>query len=447
MRLRIAVSPTHLLHVPEARAALATWLLARRNGGQVSLRLEDADPERNDQGDAAQQDLAWLGLDWDDLVHTRDRLPAYEAAADRLRTAGRLYPCFESDEELASKREARIRRGLSPIYDRAMLKLTAAQRAAAEAGGKRPYWRFLLSGVPAEWGDMVLGRQEVKLSATSDPVLIRADGTPLLAFTTAVDDLEDGITHIVRGQGDTTLTGLQLDLLAALRPTTGRGRPPPPPRFAHLPPLADDSGGKLAKRRGGLSLRSLRNDGIEPTALAGTLAALGTGATPVPTTPAGLAPGFDLTRIAPEPPRFDPAYLLKTNRQALAAMPFEAAQPRLPPAATPAFWHAIRGSLDLMREARGWWDVASGAIVPPFLEGEHEFLATAMDHLPPDPWGPTTWSDWTTALRERSGRKGKALNAPLRLALTGEDHGPDLADLLPLIGRTRALDRLRLAAA
>ena len=301
--------------------------------------------------------------------------------------------------------------------------------------------------MPAEWGDMVLGRQEVKLSATSDPVLIRGDGTPLLAFTTAVDDLEDGITHIVRGQGDTTLTDLQLDLLAALRPTTGRGRPPPSPRFAHLPPLADGAGEKLAKRRGGLSLRSLRNDGIEPTALAATLAALGTGTAPVPAAPAELAPAFDLTRIAPEPPRFDPAHLLKINRQALAAMPFEAAQPRLPPAATPAFWHAIRGSLDLMREARGWWDVAAGTIVPPLLEGEHDFLATAMDHLPPDPWGPTTWSDWTAALREQTGRRGKSLNAPIRLALTGEDHGPDLADLLPLIGRTRALDRLKLAAA
>jgi glutamyl-tRNA synthetase len=442
MKLRFAPSPSGLLHVGAARIALANWLVARRNGGAFLLRLDDADAERcrPEYADAIQQDLAWLGLDWDECVRQSERPDRYVTAAEKLKASGRLYPCFESDEELNAKREQRQRRGLAPIYDRAMLKLTPEQRASAEAGGKTPYWRFLLAPQPAAWRDLALGAREVKLTAISDPVVIRADGTPLPPFTAAVDDIADSITHLIRGEDHLTATGIQIDIMAAL------GDRPERRQFGHLPVLMEDSGGKRGKRGGALSLRSLRNDGIEPAALSGYLARLGGAEPPSPEPPALLASRFDLARVAKTPPRFDGGELLALNRKVLHAMPFESAQDRLPPAATPAFWNAIRGEMDLLREAKGWWDVVAGSIIPPLVEDEAPYLHQALDLLPPEPWDDKTWPVWTSALRAASGRKGKSLFLPLRLALTGEEHGPELADLLPLMGRARVADRLRLAA-
>lgn len=442
MRVRFAPSPTGLLHVGNARIALANHLLARREGGRFLLRIDDTDGERNrpELEDAIAQDLRWLGVTWDETFRQSDRLDSYAGAAQRLKAAGRLYPCFESEEELNAKRELRVRRRQPPIYDRAMLKLTPEQREAAEAGGKRPYWRFLLAPQPAEWDDLVLGPRSVKLTAVSDPVLIRADGTPLYTFTSVVDDIAAGITHVVRGEDHVTNTGMQIDLWAAL------GGRPDRVRFGHLPLLQDQEGGKLSKRVGSLTLRSLRNDGIEPVALAGYLARLGTSDDPAPLPMDELARGFDLGHVSPSPTRFDGRQLLALNRRVLHVLPFEAVRDRLPAGATAAFWHAVRGNLDLLGEARGWWDVLAGTIVPPVIEGEAEYLRAALDALPPEPWDDAVWTTWTNQLRGATGRRGKPLFLPLRLALTGEDHGPEMQALLPLIGRDRAAERLRSAA-
>lgn len=432
MKLNIAAAPTGLLHVGQARLALAAWLTARRDGGQVTLVLDDADPAhaRPEHEDGVRHDLDWLGLDWDAVVRQSERAARYAAAAERLRRAGRVYACFESEEELRAKRDRRQRRGESTVYDRAMLKLTAAQREAAEAGGKRPYWRFMLNDGTVQWDDLVLGRQQVKLTAHSDPVVMRADGTPLPIFAAAVDELEFRSTHLVRGAETATATGLQLDMIAAL------GGRPGALRVGHLPGLAE--GGPRAKRPP--ALRSLRADGIEPAALAGYLARLGTADPPVAEPASLLTTRFELARVGQAPPRFDPAALLALNRRALGSLPFEAVRARLPPAATPAFWMAVRGSLDLLREARGWWEVVGGSIVPPLLEDDAETLQQALAALPEEPWDAATWSGWTAGL-------GSGAEQALRLALTGEDHGPALDTLLPLIGRARVTERLRLASA
>jgi glutamyl-tRNA synthetase len=443
MRVRFAPSPTGYLHVGNARVALANWLLARRAGGTFVLRVDDTDLERSkpEYEAAIEQDLRWLGLDWAERYRQSERLDVYAAAAERLKATGRLYPCFESEEELKAKREMRLKRGQPPVYDRAMLKLTAEQRAAAEAGGKRPYWRFRLSDRVVGWNDLVLGRREVKLPAVSDPVLIRADGTPLYTFTSVVDDLDLGITDVVRGEDHVTNTGVQCDLIAAL------GADPAAMRFGHLPLLVDESGGKLSKRLDSLTLRGLARDGIEPVAVTSYLARLGTGDEPVPLDLDQLAAGFDLGRFGRASPRFDGRQLLAVNARVLHGLAYEAVRDRLPPAAPPAFWQAIRGNLDLLNEARGWWEVVSGDIVPPVVEGEQAFLATALDLLPLEPWDAQVGRTWLDALKEATGRKGRALFQPLRLALTGEEHGPDLASLLPLMGRHRAAARLQLAAA
>jgi glutamyl-tRNA synthetase len=440
-RLRFAPSPTGYLHVGNARIVLANALYARRHQGQLLLRLDDTDRERSrpEYEAAIKQDLAWLGIGWDSSFRQSDRTALYEAAAEKLKKSGRLYPCFESEDELRVKRELQIKRRQPPVYDRAMLRLTQEQRAQAEANGKTPYWRFKLSEATSAWDDLVLGLRQVKLSAVSDPVLIRADGTFLYTFTSVVDDLDTKITHIVRGEDHVTNTGVQLDLARAL------GADPGKIQFAHLPLLVDSDGGKLSKRLEGLSLRSLRQDGMEPAALASYLARLGSALSPEPLPFDTLAATYDFATISKSAARFDMAQVLAMNRKTLHDAAFDTVRDRLPADATPEFWAAIRGNLDLLSEARLWWQVVAADIPTPVMQ-DADFLHQARALLPPGPWDGNTWKLWTAAIKQATGRTGKALFHPLRLALTGEEHGPELALLLPLIGPDRTARRLDLAA-
>jgi glutamyl-tRNA synthetase len=328
-----------------------------------------------------------------------------------------------------------VRRKLPPVYDRAALAMTAEQRAAAEAKGKKPYWRFKLSDRAVSWNDLVLGPRQIKLGTVSDPVLIRADGTPLYTFTSVVDDADMGITHIIRGEDHVSNTAVQIDLFEAI--TTAAV-----PRFAHLPLIAGGEGEKLSKRIGSISLRALRKDGIEPAALAAYLARLGTNKDPAPVPMAELIASFNLADFSRSPPRFDARQLLGLNRKFLHQLDFAAVKERLPTGASEAFWLAIRGNLDLLTEARRWWEVVNGELPAPELPGNSQVLRAALDSLPPEPWDEETWKSWTAAIAEATGIKGRPLFLPLRLALTGEEHGPEMAKLLPLIGRARAQRRL-----
>ncbi len=428
-RLRFAVSPAAPLHVASARLAVVSWLYAKCTGGRFLLRVDDiaAPSEAAD----LQRDLAWLGIDWFEIAFQSHRRDAYADAAEKLKAAGRLYPCFETQQELEAKRDHRARRGQPVVYDRAMLKLTPDQRARAEAGGKQPHWRFQLSDRTVTWKDLTLGKHEEKLQAISDPVLIRADGSPTPALAAAVDDHDDRITHVIRGAEQTASTAVQIDILAALGAKT--------PFLAHLPPLQEGTG-RRARRPEGIALRHLRADGMEPQALAAYLATLGTGH---PATAAGMT-SCDLARFAPA--RFDIAALLAANRAQLSEMPHEAAAARLPPGATEAFWLCVRKHIDLLPEARGWWDVVAGEIVPPEIEGEAGLLRLAAEELPAEPWNEQVWPTWRDALATATNRPAPDIAQILRLALTGEDHGPDMASLLPLIGRARAKRRLDVAA-
>ena len=442
MKVRFAPSPTGLLHVGNARIALANWCLARHRGGQFVLRLDDTDTERSkpEYAAAIEEDLRWLGLDWDERLAQSDRLDRYAAAAEKLKASGRLYPCLETEEELTFKREQRVKQGRPPLYDRAALKMTKEQLDRAIANGKTPHWRFLLSNDSMEWNDGVLGPRKVKLSSLSDPVLIRADGSFLYTFTSVVDDLEMRITDVIRGEDHVTNTAIQLDILAAI------GGHPRGMRFAHLPLLTDADGGPLSKRTGSVGLRQLRRDGVEPAALAGYLLALGSSADPVPGMPADLAASYDIGKVSKSAARFDTKQLLALNRKWLHGLSFDAVKDRLPDGAGEDFWLAVRGNLDLFREVRDWWEVVAGAIVPVGDPADAALLRVAAETLPEEPWDEATWPAWTAVVGERAGRKGKALYLPLRRALTGEDHGPDLKVFLPLIGRGKALERLRHAA-
>ncbi|MCI1243130.1 glutamate--tRNA ligase [Acetobacter fabarum] len=438
MKLRFAPSPTGLLHVGNARLALANALFARRNKGKFQLRIDDTDTGRSREElvGAIQQDLEWMGITWDETFRQTERLDRYAAAIEKLKASGHLYPCFESEQELAAKRETQIRQRRAPVYDRAMLKMTEQQRAQAEANGKVPYWRFKLSGRIVRWRDLVMGECQVKLPSVSDPVLVRTDGTVLYTLASVVDDLETGISHIIRGEDHVTNTGVQIDIAEAL------GARPDHFRFAHLPLLLDENGGKLSKRFDACSLRTLRQDGVEAEALISYLARLGSSDDPALMPFDALAQSYDLSHISRSAARFDTRQLLAMNHRYLAQLPFAAVANKLPKGATEAFWLAIRSNIDLLSEAKLWLNVVEGDIIPPVQEEDEAFLQDAAALLPPEPWDVETWKAWTAAIKDKTGRSGKSLFHPLRVALTGEEHGPELRDLLPLIGRKRALARL-----
>jgi len=436
--VRFAPSPTGLLHVGNARVALINWLFAKRHGGYMVLRIDDTDLERSkrEYEDAIGEDLRWLGLVWDRKANQSQRTAQYEAAAQRLRESGRLYPCYETPEELDYKRKRQMARHQPPVYDRAALQLSEADKAKLEAEGRQPHWRFRLTPGEVQWDDLVRGPCHYRGEHLSDPVLIRADGTHLYTLPSVVDDIEMAISHVIRGEDHVTNTAAQIQLFEALGAT--------PPVFAHLPLLTDATGQGLSKRLGSLSLGEMRESGLEAMAVNGLLAKLGT-SDPIQVRHSldQLIDEFDIAKFGRGTPKFDPVELDHLNARLLHEMPFAEALPRLKALGLPAdeaFWTAVRPNLARIADARDWWHI-TGEAVPPVIE-DPIFLATAAGLLPPEPWTVETWKTWTKAVTEATGRKGRELFHPLRLALTGRENGPELKTLLPLIGHARAAARL-----
>jgi glutamyl-tRNA synthetase len=441
--VRFAPSPTGRLHVGNVRTALFNWLFARRHGGAFVLRLDDTDRERSTEAfaQAIQDDLRWLGLEWERLERQSLRFAAYEAARARLIAARRLYPCYETPEDLEFRRKRLLAQGRPPIYDRAAMRLYESDRARLEAEGRKPHWRFLLEPGDVRWDDLARGPQHIDESSQSDPVLIRADGTYLYTLPSVVDDIEFGITHVIRGEDHVTNTGAQIQLFRALGAE--------PPTFAHLPLLIGADGKSLSKRLGSLSLADLRAEGIEPFAVWALLARLGT-ADPVEPVDSlqPLIDGIDFARVGRAPARFAEDELRSLSQRTVHGLPFDVARPRLDDATArlgEAFWLAVRGNLAQVADAADWIPVVQGPLRP--VVEDPAFLAQAAEVLPPDPWSEATWKAWTAALSARTGRKGRALFHPLRLALTAREQGPEMARLLPLIGRERVVVRLRGEAA
>jgi glutamyl-tRNA synthetase len=439
VRVRFAPSPTGRLHVGNIYIALANWLFARKEGGAFILRFDDTDRGRSTAEFAAgiEDDLRWLGLEWREKVRQSDRFASYDSTVAKLKAAGRLYPCYETPEELEFKRKSQLQRHLPPVYDRAALKLTDAERARLEAAGQRPHWRFLLEHQDVRWDDLVRGPQHIDEASQSDPILVRADGSYLYTLPSVVDDIELAITHVIRGADHVTNTGTQAQLFQALGAQ--------PPRFGHLPLLADISGEGLSKRTGSLSIADLRADGIEATAIDSYLAHLGTTDRIEPKLRLDeLAQGFALDHYNAAAPKFDLAELEHLSARLLHVTPFSMIQERLTAlnfAVDESLWNVARANIGKLADLREWLEVCRGTVAP--LIDDAAFAAKAAELLPPEPWNGGTWSAWTTAVKDATGRKGKELFRPLRLALTGRDHGPEMKDLLPLIGRAKAAARLR----
>ena len=438
---RFAPSPTGRLHVGNLRTALHNWLWARRHGGRFILRIDDTDRERSREEHVAaiRDDLGWFGLDVDETHRQSERFGRYEAALERLAAAGRAYPAYETAQELDLKRKVLLGRGKPPVYDRAALDLSDSDRTRLEAEGRRPHWRFKLDHEAAiEWQDLVRGPQHLDPSLLSDPVIRREDGSWLYMLPSVVDDIDMGVTHVVRGEDHVTNTGLQLQMFDALGAAA--------PEFAHEALLVG-SEGKLSKRIGSLGVESMRETGIEPLALMAKLARIGTSIPVEPVAgPGPLIERFDFATFGRAPARFDLDELESLNARILHQLPWDKVRERLPAAMSEADWAAIRPNLKRVEDAADWWEILHGHVERSAPEEDRPLLAAAAAAAASLDWSDSPWPQLVARLKESSGRTGKALFLPLRRALTGRDSGPERAALLPLIGREETLARLRAAA-
>lgn len=443
VRLRFAPSPTGRLHVGNIRTALLNWLFAMGQGGEVLLRIDDTDLARSTQEfeEGIEADLRWLGLNWDLRDNQSKRFAAYDAARDKLIAAALLYPCYDTGDELTKQRGVAMTTGRPPIYDRRALKLTAADRAKLEADGRKPHWRFKLSGARREWDDLVRGHQAIDTASLSDPILIREDGAYLYTLPSVVDDVDYAITHVVRGEDHVTNTATQIEIIEALGADV--------PRFGHFPLLVGADGEGLSKRLGSLSVSELAETGYEPMAINSLLAKLGT-SDPVEARASlqQLVEEFSFSKIGRAPARFNEEELKRVNAAVLHGLSYEEAKARL--AARNAdlgeeFWNTVRANLTLFPDVDAWARVVAGPIDPVIADAG--FAQAAAGALPKGPYDGESWKGFVDAVKEKTGAKGKALFMPLRQALTGMDHGPEMAPLFALIGPERAKARLEGKAA
>jgi glutamyl-tRNA synthetase len=449
--VRFAPSPTGYIHIGNARTALFNWLLKLKAGGRFILRYDDTDVARSktEYADAILRDLHWLGVTPDRIEWQSKRFDRYEAAADTLREAGLLYACYETAEELDLKRKVLLSRKLPPVYGRDALRLTAADKTRLEAEGRTPHWRFLLPNFESDpfkpvrteiaWDDLVRGRQAADLASLSDPVLRRADGTWLYTLPSVVDDIDMGVTHIVRGDDHVTNTAVQIAIFQALGGAV--------PTFGHHNLLTTSTGEGLSKRTGALSIGSLAEAGHEPMAVASLAVLIGT-ADAVEAMPdmAALSAHFDLGHVSKSAAKFDPADLTQMTANLVHKKDFAAAAPTLARlgisgSKAEAFWLAVRGNCAKVQDAAAWWPVLERLPedAEPLAAEDADFVRSAFALLPEGEIGAQSWGEWTKAVQAETGRKGRALFMPLRIALTGRSSGPDMAALLPVMGRARVL--------
>ncbi|GAB4348841.1 MAG: glutamate--tRNA ligase [Oricola sp.] len=453
--VRFAPSPTGNIHIGNVRTALFNWLFAARNNGRFILRYDDTDVARSRQeyADQIAADLEWLGIHPHAVEYQSKRGAAHDAAVARLKTAGLLYPCYETEEELERRRKIRLSRKLPPVYGREALKLTDEEKTRLENEGRKPHWRFLLPNfddnpfetrrTEVHWDDVVRGPQTVDLASMSDPVLIREDGSYLYTLPSVVDDIDMGVTHVIRGDDHVTNTGAQIALFEALGAIA--------PAFGHHNLLTTVTGEGLSKRSGALSIKALREDGYEPMAVASLAVLIGTShaVSAVPSLDA-LAEMFDPAASSRSAAKFDPSELDVLNKQIVHELPYAAVSERLAACGVDtsdpraeAFWIVIRANVAKVHEAGAWWSIVTGGPAgEAVLEGEDlDYARQAFDLLPEGEVDASTWSAWTTAVKNATGRKGRALFMPLRIALTGRQSGPEISDLLPLLGREGILAR------
>ncbi|WP_273788121.1 glutamate--tRNA ligase [Bartonella grahamii] len=453
VKVRFAPSPTGYIHIGNIRIALFNWLYAQAHNGAFILRYDDTDVERSKQEyiDAIAVDLEWLGIQPDSIYYQSKRFDRYDEVAEILKQRGLLYPCYETAEELERRRKIQLSRKLPPIYNRAALKLTAEEKKNFESQGRKPHWRFLLPNFESDplqtkrtevcWNDAIKGKQTIDLASLSDPVLIREDGSYLYTLPSIVDDVDMAITHIIRGDDHITNTGAQIAIFKALNAEL--------PVFAHTNLLATVLGKGFSKRNNDLSIRSLREEGFESIAVQCLAVLIGTSQNvhPYPNQ-AALLEHFNLQDTSRSVAKFDIADLLALNSHLVHELTYEEVKMRLKKLSIEGdkaeyFWNAIRSNINKVNDAVLWWKIIHDEqnFDTVALE-DRAFVRQSLDFLPEGALKEESWKIWTTALKEKTGRKGKALFMPLRQALTGMDHGPEMGKILQLLGREKVAERL-----
>lgn len=440
MKVRFAPSPTGYIHAGNCRTALVNWLLARKNGGTFLLRLDDTDVERSEDKyvQALLRDWAWLGLDYDEYKKQSDRMDLYQAAVEKLKTEGRLYACYETPEELEYKRKLRLKQGLPPLYDREALHLTEEKKAQYEKEGRKPHWRFLLKDTPIVWDDIVRGPTHFEGSNLSDPILVRESGTFVYILASVVDDIDLKITHIIRGEDHVSNTAIQLQLIEAL------GADPKNFQFAHLALLAGEHGEALGKSLGSLGVQDLRDQGIVPMAICSLLGKIGTSDAIHPYTKMqDLIDSFDLSHFGRATAKFSLTQLGQINKKILQEMSFEDIKKFSPVAEmTESFWTTVQHNIESLNDIKIWWETCHQKGDGHVASEDRTFIQQALDLLPVGPWIENPWDNWINALKDQTQRKGKSLFMPLRLALTGQEHGPELKVIFHLLGYDLVKEKL-----
>ena len=429
---RFAPSPTGHLHVGNLRTALFNYLIARQMDGTFVLRIDDTDPVRSKTKyvDSIKRDLEWLGLYWDRIEFQSNRLEQYAQTAEKLRDMGKLYECFESSLELDLKRKKQLNMGKPPVYDRSSLTLSKKEKDSlrVESNG---YWRFMLDQSRIDWADGILGETSIDVASVSDPVLIRGDGQVLYTLASICDDTDMGVSYVVRGSDHVTNTATQIQIIQALSGNV--------PKFAHHSLLVGSKGEGLSKRLGSLALGDMREAGLQPMALLSHLAKLGS-SEPVELMGSldEIILGFDLTKFGASPTKFDQmdlAPLTMKYLQGLSASDIIADISALgvPPEKAEDFWNIVRMNISTLKDLSAWWDLMEKGAEPKIDDQDREFVLRAVSLLPPGQFDANTWKTWTQNVTEVTGRSGKNLYMPLRQALTGMSHGPDMGHLLPFL--------------
>lgn len=439
---RFAPSPTGYLHIGNIRTAIINYLFAKKNGGQFMLRLDDTDESRvkDEYREMILKDMSWLGLDCDgEIIKQSDRLDVYERAKNKLIESGRIYQCFETPAELEFQRKAQISNGQRPLYDRSALNLTKEQKEKYIKEGRKPYWRFLLKDQVTKWHDAIRGEIKFEGLHFSDPVLIRENNVPTYTFCSVVDDIDFEVSDVIRGEDHITNTAIQIQIFQALGVKEM-------PQFAHLG-LVKASSGKISKREGGFDIKTLREDGFEALAIINLLSQIGVSkALQVESDIEDLINKFDLNNFSKSATNYNFDELSNINQKLLHILPFSQVKEAIDKiigsnAIDEIFWDKIKANISFLFEVKDWYNICKKELRYQPKSQDKELLKIAKDSLP-DQIDANSWQQWVVILKEKTGLKGRNLFMPLRLALTGQEDGPQLKDVLILLDRSEILSRL-----
>ncbi len=438
---RFAPSPTGFLHIGNVRSALINWAHINNKNGEFFLRIDDTDSERSKVEfiNAIEEDLKWLGIKWQKSFRQSERISLYNSKVDILKKSKRLYPCFETQEELALKRKNQLSLGNPPIYDRSSVSLTKEKIKSLIDSGKKPHWRLKLEDKIIEWNDLIKGKVSFDSKNLSDPILIREDGSFLYHLPSVADDIEEGITDIIRGEDHISNTAFHIQIFEALNADV--------PKFGHHPFLTDDKGKGLGKRLGSLSIRNLKEDGFENITIINYLLKIGTSQNLTKIKELkNVRDSFDINTLAASSPKFSIDSLKLLNKDILKSYNFSEVKNKFLDLdikdVTEDFWNFVKNNINFFSETKFWWHIVNSDEI--YEIKDKEYLHIAANLLPLDPFTTKSWEEWTENINKKTGKKGKELFMPLRIALTGLEKGPELKYLMPLLDRKKIVRKLGL---